>query len=302
MMYDIIELPEPGVRVAEQVLDGHPDRMADAIAESIVQYAIGLDARAVVQVEVMVHRDWCALTGRRAVSDVALSADVVERLVRDAYRAAGFGVPFCASAFGPGVFQGPALEAVEIVNRISLEVLDPVELAERHLSDDQCIAIGHAEHGAETDWLPIEQWLSLCLRSALVELCATERALGAGPDGKVMVVLDAAVDGRWRVREVVVSVQHLASASVVRIERAVRAVVQRTVEREAGRCRRWLVAPDGAVAVRFNTQGEFVVGGPMGDNGQTGRKLVRDAYGPRVPVGVGRCWGRIHGWGIGGGR
>ena len=43
---------------------------------------------------------------------------------------------------------------------------------------------------------------------------------------------------------------------------------------------------------RFNTQGEFVSGGPMGDTGQTGRKLVCDAYGPRVPVGGGAVWGK----------
>ena len=260
MLIETFTLPDDGAtRVAEQVFDGHPDRLSDAIAESIVQHAVARDARAVVQVEVMVDRDWCALTGRCAVSDVAVSPAEIERLVRSAYTRAGFGVPFCAATFGPGVFQGPAPAALEIVNRIRLEVLDPVERAVRELSDDQCIAIGHAEHGPETDWLPIEQWLSLRLRDALVALCARRRELGAGPDGKLLLLLERLGDGRWGVREVVVSVQHLAAASVVAIERAVRAEVRRVLVTEGERLSRWFVEPEGEVVVRFNPDPAIVV-------------------------------------------
>jgi S-adenosylmethionine synthetase len=297
-------------RYAEQVFPGHPDKLADQIADAIVDVALSRDERAIVQVEVAVHRDTCTITGRCATKEVAQDRDFLEATVRAVYGRAGFGRPFELGDGLPADWQCPRGEDVRIEWHVDLEVADPDEQAEREYADDQSITIGHAEGGPESWWLPLEQYLSLRLRDALVTLCATDRTLGAGPDGKVLVLMVPAdaeaaraarghavtgassARGLWRVTQVVASIQHLATASQLTLERAVRSCVLSILD-EAHRAMPWrLAAPDERVAIRFNESGSFVDGGPMNDNGQTGRKLVCDFYGPFVPIGGGALSGK----------
>jgi S-adenosylmethionine synthetase len=207
---------------------------------------------------------------------------------------AGFGETFPGAGAGSD-YQCPRGSDVNLHLAAVIDGADADERAEREYTDDQAIHIGYAVAEPACRYLPLEQHLVLALRDRLLELCVLQRELGAGPDGKILVTL--APDGvagscvRYRVADVIVSVQHLADVSVVALERAVRdALVGELIAQEAEMPHLLLVPED--VSVRVNLSGVFTAGGPMNDNGQTGRKLVFDAYGPRVPIGGGAFSGK----------
>ena len=283
---------EDRILTAEAVLPGHPDKLADQIADAVLDVALSHDERAIVQVEVAVDRDTCFVDGRCSTAGQPLDRGFVEATIRAVYERAGFGVPF--EAFGDG--QCPRGENVELDLRLTIDEADAGEQAERGYADDQAVTIGYAVAREETRFLPLEQHLALALRERLIEMCATQRDLGAGPDGKLLVTLEPAGRGgsppRYRVRDVIVSVQHLEAAPLVRLQRAVRECVVGELTAQHERAPDLLLAPDGDVPVRVNASGVFVAGGPMNDNGQTGRKLVCDFYGPRVPIGGGALSGK----------
>ena len=118
---------------AEFVLPGHPDKLCDAIADSLVQEAV--------------HRDHLYVTGRIACEG-AETIDV-EAIVRDVYRSAGYGEDWL-----------PVPEQVTVVSNLCLGPLADGEAEFRELSDDQAICIGYANNLAATNHLPVEQWLA----------------------------------------------------------------------------------------------------------------------------------------------
>jgi S-adenosylmethionine synthetase len=181
-----------------------------------------------------------------------------------------------------------------LTTSLQLDAADPLETAEREYADDQALHIGYAVATPETRHLPLEQHLAMALRQRLLELCVLRRELGAGPDGKLVVLLvpAGASSSAMAVTEVIVSLQHLDRAPLVLLQRAVRALVLDELRAQHA-AMPWLLAePAEALAIRFNASVVFVRGGPMNDNGQTGRKLVCDFYGPRVPIGGGALSGK----------
>jgi S-adenosylmethionine synthetase len=280
---------------AEAVLPGHPDKLADQIADAVVDVALSNDERAIVQLEVAVDRDVCFVDGRCSTARGALPRELVEQTIRAVYGRAGFGEPFPEVGDGSD-YQCPRGEDVELHLRATIDETDPLERAEREHADDQAIHVGYAVATPETRFLPLEQHLALVLRDRLAECCATRRELGIGPDGKLLVTLvpvpGAAGGTRFALRDLVVSVQHVEQAPLVAVERAVRGSLLEELERQAGAIEALEAPTQVKFAMRFNRSGVFVAGGPMNDNGQTGRKLVCDFYGPRVGIGGGALSGK----------
>ncbi|MES3036026.1 MAG: methionine adenosyltransferase domain-containing protein [Gemmatimonadota bacterium] len=288
--------PSTGLRFAEAVLPGHPDKLADQIADALVDLALHNDDRAIVQVEVAVHDHRCHVNGRISTAVAPLDRALVEATVRGVYERAGFGVPFPGVGDGAD-FQCPRPSSVEVDLTCVIDVADPDEQAIRELCDDQAIHVGYAIGTPETEWLPMEQYLALTLRDALLHLTVEDRSLGAGPDGKLLLALRA-VPGvragfvRWVPTWIVSSVQHIAAASVVKLERALRERFTAVLAAESARMPDLLAPPPADFVVRVNESGPFVEGGPINDNGQTGRKLVMDFYGPNVGIGGGALSGK----------
>ena len=127
--------------IAEYVSPGHPDRLADAIVESIVDLAVGRDSEALVGVECAVHTDHVFIDGRiaagRAASPLAatcaVSNEEIEAIVRGVYRKAGYG----------GIWIH-APEKLKVIQNVCLEPLSDDERAIRSLSDDQNVVAGYA--------------------------------------------------------------------------------------------------------------------------------------------------------------
>ncbi|MBM4368021.1 MAG: methionine adenosyltransferase domain-containing protein [Deltaproteobacteria bacterium] len=276
---------QPRVHCAEYVSPGHPDRLADAVAEACVQHALALDPLAFAAIEVAVHTDKVFVTGRLAAGPAGPGdpSDFLPHLAREAYRAAGYGTRWT-----------PAPESLQVTHDLCCEPLLPGERAIRDLSDDQAICTGYACDSPATDFLPPAHWLALRLGE---RLCAWRREHATerlGPDFKLLPVLEEwpAPGGRRRFawRRLILSVQHATGMSYEEQHRLLLPFLARACEEldEAVPG----VARFEAAQLHLNGAGEFCQGGTHGDNGLSGKKLVVDGFGPGVPIGGGAFFGK----------
>jgi S-adenosylmethionine synthetase len=113
---------------------------------------------------------------------------------------------------------------------------------------------------------------------------------GHGPDGKLLVRLREDDDG-WHLEHLLATVQHRDGAELLDFHGAVLRVARETYERMRAADRRWRAEWED-IETLISPNGPFIAGGSAGDNGQTGRKLVMDYYGPRVPIGGGALSGK----------
>jgi len=261
---------------AEFVFPGHPDKLCDAIADALVLEASAHEPRALVGVEVAVHRHRVFVTGRMACKD---AADIdVGQIVREVYRSAGY---------GDGWYPSP--DEVVVEADLCLGPLEEGEAEFRELSDDQAICVGYANHLSQTNHLPVEHWLASQLARRLHALRREVPALALGPDGKVLVLVRE--DGAsWSLEAFSCSLQQRAAADDVALHRAVRLAIGDELQQLSARLPGLSAALPKHLTV--NGTGAFEVGGPEGDNGLSGKKLVMDAYGPRVPIGGGAWSGK----------
>jgi S-adenosylmethionine synthetase len=264
------------IHAAEFVFPGHPDKLSDAIADALVQEASRRQKRALVGVEVAVHRGNVFVTGRIGC-ERADEIDVAG-IVCDIYRSAGYGDQWA-----------PCAEDLKIQEDLCLGPLEEGEAEFRVLADDQSICSGYAVNIPETNYLPVEHWLANRLGRRLANLRVEAPDLGLGPDGKVIVVV-AEENGAYRLDAFSCSLQQKTTSDDVALHRAVRITLETEMASLAlGFPRLSSDIPD---TLSVNGAGAFEVGGPEGDNGLAGKKLVVDAYGPRVPIGGGALSGK----------
>lgn len=264
-------------RPAEWVFPGHPDRLADAIADALVREARARDDFALCGVEVALHRDVVFVDGRIAGRD-ADTIDV-EAAVRAVYRTAGYGGEF-----------PPDAECLRVLTDLDVGPLLDGEAGIRPISDDQAIIVGYWNARPGCEGQPVEQFAVHRLGAALASLRTQRPDLRLGPDGKVLVVVEEHHDGRLLLSQVSASLQHAAGHDAVALERAVRATVA-SVARDLSAGIPGF-SPEAPAAIVVNGAGDFTCGGPHGDNGLSGKKLVVDFHGPRVPIGGGAMYGK----------
>jgi S-adenosylmethionine synthetase len=261
---------------AEFVLPGHPDKLSDAIADALVQEASRREKRALVGVEVAVHRNSVFVTGRIGC-DGAEEINVTD-IVKDVYRSVGYGGDW-----------GPEPDKLNIQTDLCLGPLEDGEAEFRSLSDDQSICTGYATATAETNYLPVEHWLANRLGRRLAELRTELPDLNLGPDGKAIVVIGGE-DRHYRLDAFSCSLQQNSSSDDLALHRAVRVTLEAEMKELSGIFSH--LSSDVPCELSVNGAGAFEVGGPEGDNGLSGKKLVVDAYGPGIPIGGGALSGK----------
>jgi len=266
------------IRTAEFVLPGHPDKLADAIADAIVKAAMQRERRALVGVEVALHRDAVFIDGRVACEG-AQQIDFAG-IVAGVYGSAGYGERFT-----------PVPEKVRVSTDLCLGPLWPGEAKFREVADDQSIVTGYACSTPGTEMLPVEHALVRRLAIRLCRMRKTHANLLLGPDAKLIVLLRETDGGESCVLEhVSVSQQHAVDWNAVRGRRAIENVLCREAREFAACVPGMSVSRD--LQLQLNSAGDFAEGGPHGDNGLSGKKLVCDFYGPRVPIGGGAMSGK----------
>ena len=189
-----------------------------------------------------------------------------------------------------GYVPGNAIDAnrYQVINTICEQVGDPTPWSE-HVND-QAIVIGWAGYDEKTAWLPPEHWLAHALREALTESCRSGILAGEGPDGKLLVRLRENRDD-WSVEHILVTLQQREQTRLIDLCEGILATLEHAYRELQKSDPRW-TARWADIECLINPNGPLLNGGSDGDNGQTGRKLVMDYYGPRVPLGGGALCGK----------
>lgn len=271
------------VVVAEDVTAGHPDRIADALAETVVEAAQRSSRSAAVGVEVALFRRRVLVAGHLAVGRRGgvpgpdSLADVVD----------GWLAGLAGEVLDRAGYRGRWALPVEVTGELDIETLTPDVQAGQGYSCDQDVVVGHATPDDALGNLPVEVVAARAARDALGEMVLAEPDL-LGPDGKVLVVVRH--DGAAAVLDALnISVLHPAEVGYVDLYRVVAPAVLDRLAGVPG-----LRVPDRVDPswCTINGAGPFLLAGPLGDGGLSGKKLVADLYGPSVPIGGGALCGK----------
>lgn len=263
------------IRLAEAVFDGHPDKFCDILADRLLGEAYRVDSGCYGQIEVAVWSDALWFSGA-VVTRQPFDIDL-RRFVAQVGKEIGYA-------------SGNAVDAEKyrVLNEACWTTGDATQWT-RHVND-QCVAIGWAGYDAGTHYLPPEQFLAHALRNRMVKSFASGPLKGQGPDGKLLIRMREE-GAKWILESVLVTIQQKPEVSLLEVASQVNLVLERAYEEIQGQDSRW-VRNWKEVELLANPNGALLNGGSDGDNGQTGRKLVMDYYGPRVPLGGGALSGK----------
>ncbi len=269
---------------SESVTEGHPDKVCDYIADSVLDAALEKDGDSRIACEVACSTGLVAVLGE---FDTATDFIDVQKIARGAIEEAGYTDPELGfSASGCAVISAINGQSPDI----SRGVLKPLELRDGG-KNDKYDAIGAGDQGmmfgyacSETEELmPLPITLAHKLTKALAAARKSNELPFLRPDGKAMVALDYENGAPVRVRSVVVSAQHSPSVDEHKLKEGVtECVIKRVVPENLLR----------GAEILINPTGRFVVGGPAGDTGVTGRKIIVDTYGGAIPHGGGAFSGK----------
>lgn len=260
---------------AESVTEGHPDKVADYIADSILDAHLKADPESRVAVEVLCKSGQVVLAGEITAQHPVDYVDVV----RGAVREIGYTDP-------AEPFNADGVEVVEMLTPQSSQIeraVDGESSATHELgAGDQGIMVGYAT--VETPQLmPLPVVLAHGLSYGLAEDRKSGAVLWLRPDGKTQVSVEYERDEPVAVTRVVVSTQYAERTPRETLEWYVRDTLARRVLGE------WYV-PD--IELIVNPSGEFTLGGPSADSGLSGRKVIVDTYGPLARHGGGSFSGK----------
>ena len=241
---------------SESVTEGHPDKLADQISDAVLDAILAKDSLGRVACETLLTTGFCFIAG-----EITTSAYVdFQRVARQAIRDVGY----TDTAYG---LDAASCAVVSSIDEQSRDIGQGVDTGG---AGDQGMMFGYAcRETAELMPLPITlahgltRRLATCRREGLLEFLR--------PDGKAQVTVEYRDGVPLRIPAVVVSTQHAPDVSNARLEEGVREmVIAKVLPAE-------LV--DGDTRIFINPTGRFVTGGPQGDTGLTGRKIIVDTYG-----------------------
>ncbi len=272
---------------SESVTEGHPDKVCDRISDSILDALLEKDPHSRVAVETMVTTGLVHVAG-----EVTTEAYVeIPQIVRDEILKIGYNssrVGFDGASCGVSISIGQ--QSPDIAGGVN-HALEEREGSASDARDsqgagDQGIMFGYA--CADTpDLMPAPIWLAHKLSKRLADVRHDEIVTGLRPDGKTQVTL-AYEDGKpVGIDSVLVSTQHDEALNQLDLRDLIVAHVIDPVLRDAG-----LDLDTADMKILVNPSGRFVIGGPAGDAGVTGRKIIVDTYGGMARHGGGAFSGK----------
>ena len=275
----------PRLFTSESVTEGHPDKVADSIADSVLDALLTQDPKSRVAVETLVTTGLVVVAGEVTTEAYADIAKIARQRVLD--------IGYTSSDIG---FDGKSCGVMVALGSQSPDIAQGVNSAEEHRAEgsadnndsqgagDQGLMFGYACSDTATLMpLPID------IAHRLSERLTSVRRGGdldyLRPDGKTQVTIEYDGDTPIAIDTVVVSTQHRADVTQAQIKADVQRLVIDPVLATYELARPHL-------KVYVNPTGSFVVGGPMGDAGVTGRKIIVDTYGGMARHGGGAFSGK----------
>ncbi|MBM4728780.1 methionine adenosyltransferase [Rhodococcus hoagii] len=274
---------------SESVTEGHPDKICDAISDSILDAMLEKDPRSRVAVETLVTTGQVHVAG-----EVTTSAYVdIPKIVRDKVLEIGYdssakgfdgnscGVNIAIGAQSPEIAQGVDHSHEARVGGLADDEID------RQGAGDQGLMFGYACTDTP-ELMPLPIALAHRLSRRLTEVRKTGVLPYLRPDGKTQVTIEYDGDRPVRLDTVVISTQHAADIDLDNL------LTPDLREKVLGHVLSELTIPLDTADVRLlvNPTGKFVLGGPMGDAGLTGRKIIVDTYGGMARHGGGAFSGK----------
>ncbi|MEU7991917.1 methionine adenosyltransferase [Rothia amarae] len=256
---------------SESVTEGHPDKICDQISDSILDALLEKDPHSNVAVETMVTTGQVHVAGEVTTNAYVEIPSIVRQTILDiGYNSSthGFDGEFCGVSVSIGE-QSPDINA-GVYNSLEIRQGSDDEL-DKQGAGDQGIMFGYASN--ETDVLmPAPIWLAHRLSERLTSVRKDGSLEGLRPDGKTQVTLGYDGDRPVSVDTVVVSTQHVRDYDLRDLETDIRNYVISPVLEG-------LDLDTSHTKYIINPAGQFVQGGPVGDAGLTGRKIIVDTYG-----------------------
>ncbi|MBF0225401.1 MAG: methionine adenosyltransferase [Desulfobacterales bacterium] len=255
---------------SESVTEGHPDKVADAISDSVLDEIMIRDKNCRVACETLVTTGLAFIAGEITTDCYVDMSEIVRNTIR--------GIGYNSSQMG---FDWQTCSVITSIGRQSQDIAQGVNSDDTHYKEqgagDQGMMFGYA-----CDETPELMPMPILFAHKLTKRMATVRKNGAvdflRPDGKSQVTIEYEDGIPKRVDTIVIASQHKADVTYETLkESIIEEVIKKVIPKQM---------IDGDTKYHINATGRFVVGGPMGDCGLTGRKIIVDTYG-----GVGRHGG-----------
>jgi S-adenosylmethionine synthetase len=271
---------------SESVTEGHPDKICDQISDGILDALLAKDPRSRVAVETLVTTGLVHVAGEVTTEAYVDIPSIVRRTILDigydsstkGFDGSSCGVEVSIGSQSPDIAQG-----VDRAYEARVEAgADPLDLQG---AGDQGLMFGYANDDTP-EYMPLPIWLAHRLAERLTEVRKSGEVPYLRPDGKTQVTIGYDGDRPVRLDTVVVSSQHAADVSLENLlqpdiaDHVVKPVLDQ-VGIDASNYR-----------LLVNPTGRFEVGGPMGDAGLTGRKIIVDTYGGYARHGGGAFSGK----------
>ena len=247
---------------SESVTEGHPDKVADRISDTILDNILEQDPKARVACETLVTTGLAFIAGEITTTCYVDMPHIVRDTIRDiGYNSSGMG------------FDWETCAVITSIDHQSSDIAQGVNgkgLSKEQGAGDQGLMFGYA-----CDETPELMPMPICYAHKLAMRLAEVRKNGSldflRPDGKSQITIEYGDKKPKRVEAIVIAAQHSPDISYSNLKEAiVEEVIKKVVPRKM---------IDGDTKYFINTTGRFVVGGPMGDAGLTGRKIIVDTYG-----------------------
>lgn len=258
---------------SESVTEGHPDKMADQISDAILDYIIQKDKKARVACETLLSNGFGVIAGELKTTAYVPMQDIAREVVREiGYTDAVYGFDYRSA----GILNGIGEQSPDINQGVDRE---DGEIG----AGDQGLMFGFACKETQT-LMPLPIYLAHRLTEGLAQARKSGSLPFLRPDGKSQVTIRYEDNKPVCIDTIVISTQH---SPEVKYEHLRDSVIEEIVQK---------VIPaqylQNNITYHINPTGKFVIGGPQGDAGLTGRKIIVDTYGGSCPHGGGAFSGK----------
>jgi len=264
-------MPSRHIYTSESVSEGHPDKLADQISDALLDACLEQDKNARVAIETLLTRGLAVVAGEVTVDGYVEVADIVRKTINE--------VGYTDTELG---FDGNTCGVMVAIQEQSPDIAMGVDTGG---AGDQGMMFGMAcRETAELMPLPISIAHALTRKSA--EVRKKHASLGLRPDVKSQVSVIYENGKPLEIETIVVSAQHGPQLT----HEAITSIVQEhIIQPVLGEYQEYV---KGQIKYHINPTGQFIIGGPQGDTGVTGRKIIVDTYGGMCPHGGGAFSGK----------
>lgn len=259
---------------SESVSCGHPDKICDQISDTILDLFLTKDPFARVACEIMTTTNTVKVAGE-VRSKIKISNEEIEKVVRDVIKEIGY---------EQNGFDYKTVKIENLLHEQSINIAIGVDETKNKEegAGDQGLMFGYAINETE-EYMPAAIFYSNRLLENIMDAIKIEEIKNLGPDAKAQITLEYKNNKPIFAHTILISIQHKENIEINEIKNILLPYIQKTLPKN------WI---NDNTKILINPTGKFIIGGPDGDTGLTGRKIIVDTYGGYAPHGGGAFSGK----------